>query len=171
MSAPPPPRSSAASSSAPGSAAVPPPPRSSVASPAPQRSESPAAPSPAGSSRPGTPSGGRPAKSPPTLSVPSLLHDLVHLKGADALADFQGATSGHPASGLTLADVRAGTFDPATAPLDRDTAVHLADAFVGEMDALLESASAAVSSTATTRRAEAVGDWAGRVEKGLEARA
>ncbi|GAA5874438.1 hypothetical protein JCM3774_005720 [Rhodotorula dairenensis] len=168
---PPPPRSSAASSSpAPGSgtSTPAPPPRSSVASPA-QRSDSPA-PSP-GLSRPGTPSGGRPAKPAPTLSVPSLMHDLAILKHTDALADFQGADTKDPSpSRPTLDDVRAGNVDPA-ASLDRDTAVHLADEFVREMNGLLDCAQTTVSSTATVQRAEAVGDWAGRVEQGLDARA
>lgn len=98
------------------------------------------------------------------LSVPSLMHDLASLKGTDLLRDFAGSTSG---GGPSLGDARAGTVDLAS--LDRTAAVHLADGFVAEMDALLDRASKAVSSTATVDRAEAVGTWAWNVERGLEA--
>ena len=92
------------------------------------------------------------------------MHDLASLKGTDLLRDFAGSTSsGEP----SLDDVRAGKVD--LAELDRTAAVHLADGFVSEMDALLDRATKAVSSTATVDRAEAVETWARNVERGLEA--
>lgn len=92
------------------------------------------------------------------------MHDLASLKGTDLLRDFAGST---PDEGLSLDDVRVGTVDLAGS--DRSAAVHLADGFVAEMDALLDRATKAVSSTATVDRAEAVGTWARKVERGLEA--
>lgn len=98
------------------------------------------------------------------LSVPTLMHDLASLKGTDLLRDFAESTLG---GGPSLEDVRAGKVDPAG--LDPTAAVHLADGFVSEMDALLDRATKTVSSTATVDRAEAVGTWARNVERGLEA--
>jgi hypothetical protein len=92
------------------------------------------------------------------------MRDLASLKGTDLLRDFGGSMS---SGGPSLDDVRAGTVD--LAELDRTAAVHLADGFVAEMDALLDRASKVAASTATVDRAEAVGTWAGNVERGLEA--
>lgn len=98
------------------------------------------------------------------LSVPNLMHDLASLKGTDLLRDFAGVTSDE---GPSLDNVRAGTVD--LAALDRTAAVHLADGFVAEMDALLNRASEVASSTAAVDRAEAIGTWAQNVDRGLEA--
>ncbi|GAA5987601.1 hypothetical protein JCM10908_007131 [Rhodotorula pacifica] len=160
--APPPPRASA-SSSTPATNVAPPPPRSFAASPA-ARNESPGPVPPSPTlSRPGTPGAGRPAKPAPTLALSALMQDLSSLQGTDLLSDFGGEVK--EGSAVSLADVRAGGVDPAV--LERQAAVRLADAFVVEMDGLLERALAAVSSTATVDRAGAVGRWAGKVEDGL----
>lgn len=112
--------------------------------------------------RPGTPGSvsGRSTKPAPTLALPSVLRDLELLRGSSALADLAPP----PAS---VSPERLRRFD--SSELDRAAAVGTAEAFVGEMEAVLALAATELESAHKVERAEELAQWSDAVSSGLKA--